>query len=272
MEVRPDEIQRSTAAYRCSQFTMSAQTYYEILGLRDDADAEVIKASYRALIRKYHPDVAGDAGADITGRLNLAYDVLSNPSDRRDYDRTLAANAPPEAKPSAPKPSTPPSYATPPRRRTDPEPPDLGTYSNVRDAFERFESSKPWTRTRFRFWLWSWVGAVATLALASVFLIWGAFMDPNATLPLRGLPIPLVALALIVAVLPSPPIWPKVALLLLAVVTGLAALGTGQLSGLVDAVGYPAMIASALLGPSVLILRVTGVRALELWRVRPTAP
>lgn len=251
---------------------MPAQTHYELLGVRDDADTEVIKASYRALIRKHHPDVAGTAGADITGRLNAAYDILSDPSRRRDYDRVLVERTPATEQRATPRPPTPPSYTPPPRRRTDPEPPDLGTYTNVRDAFEHFESSKPWTRTRFRFWLWSWVGSGVTLTLASMFLVWAALLDPHATLPLRGLPVPLVVLAIIVAVMPNPPIWPKVALLLLAVITGLAALGTGQLTGLVDAVGYPATIASALLGPSVLMLRVTGVRALELWRVRPTAP
>lgn len=63
--------------------------YYRTLGVLDDAEDIVIKAAYRALAQRYHPDRwAGDA-AEATrrmGSLNEAYAVLSDPEKRRAYD------------------------------------------------------------------------------------------------------------------------------------------------------------------------------------------
>lgn len=64
--------------------------FYEVLGVRPDAEPEVISAAYRALAKKYHPDTfkgdANEAKARMSA-LNSAYDVLSKPDSRRDYDR-----------------------------------------------------------------------------------------------------------------------------------------------------------------------------------------
>ncbi len=51
----------------------------------------VIQAAYKALARKYHPDLNKSAGADSKIRkLNEAYDVLGNQSRRTAYDRARA--------------------------------------------------------------------------------------------------------------------------------------------------------------------------------------
>lgn len=66
--------------------------YYEILEVSETASAEVIKASYRALVRKFHPDVyVGDKGyaTEQLKVLNAAYEVLSDPIKRRIYDDYL---------------------------------------------------------------------------------------------------------------------------------------------------------------------------------------
>lgn len=63
--------------------------YYAILGVPLDADNETLKRAYRQLARRYHPDLAGPAGAVQMKRINRAYDVLSDPQKRLNYDALL---------------------------------------------------------------------------------------------------------------------------------------------------------------------------------------
>ncbi|ROR71757.1 molecular chaperone DnaJ [Bogoriella caseilytica] len=60
--------------------------YYEILGVSRDASAEDIKKAYRKMARRYHPDVAGEEGAEKFKDLGRAYEVLADPEKRRMYD------------------------------------------------------------------------------------------------------------------------------------------------------------------------------------------
>ncbi|MDR0944581.1 MAG: molecular chaperone DnaJ [Bifidobacteriaceae bacterium] len=62
--------------------------YYGILGVNHDASPEEIKKAYRHLARQLHPDVAGDSpeAEEKIKDVNRAYDVLSNPDKRRQYD------------------------------------------------------------------------------------------------------------------------------------------------------------------------------------------
>jgi hypothetical protein len=62
---------------------------YAVLGIHPQADAPTITAAYRALVRRYHPDVSPVADAAERLRvLNSAYAVLRNPKTRRAYDTT----------------------------------------------------------------------------------------------------------------------------------------------------------------------------------------
>src|SRR3989440_10063053 len=73
-------------------FSMTIDTpdnYYAILGVPIDADSETLKRAYRQLARRYHPDLAGSAGAIQMKRINRAYDVLSDPEKRLNYDTIL---------------------------------------------------------------------------------------------------------------------------------------------------------------------------------------
>lgn len=61
--------------------------YYKILELDDKADAAAIKSAYRRLARKYHPDISGKANEEKFKDINEAYEVLSDPAKRQEYDR-----------------------------------------------------------------------------------------------------------------------------------------------------------------------------------------
>ncbi|MFN0070672.1 MAG: DnaJ C-terminal domain-containing protein [Chloroflexota bacterium] len=62
--------------------------YYEVLGIPRSADEKAIRAAYRQLARKYHPDVnPGDNSAESKFKeINEAYEVLSDPEKRSKYD------------------------------------------------------------------------------------------------------------------------------------------------------------------------------------------
>ena len=74
---------------------MSAQfkDYYAILGVPRTAPDGEIKKSFRKLAREFHPDVAKDKkkAEDKFKEINEAYEVLSDPTNRRKYDE-LGAN------------------------------------------------------------------------------------------------------------------------------------------------------------------------------------
>ena len=63
--------------------------YYEVLGVPKDADTAAIKKAYRALARKYHPDVNPDnkEAEEKFKEINEAHEVLSNPEKRAKYDQ-----------------------------------------------------------------------------------------------------------------------------------------------------------------------------------------
>lgn len=67
-------------------------THYEILGVSKNATNDQIKNAYKKLVKKYHPDVyKGDKDyADKKIKeINAAYDVLSDPAQKREYDEML---------------------------------------------------------------------------------------------------------------------------------------------------------------------------------------
>lgn len=61
--------------------------HYEVLGIPRTASADAIRAAYLTLVKRYHPDVAGDEGSDeMMAALNEAHDVLRDPAARAAYD------------------------------------------------------------------------------------------------------------------------------------------------------------------------------------------
>ena len=76
-----------------------ANDYYKILGVEKTADPQKIKEAYRALAKKYHPDVnPGDAEAEAKFKeVAEAYEVLSDSTKRANYDMYGSADANPGA-------------------------------------------------------------------------------------------------------------------------------------------------------------------------------
>ncbi len=67
---------------------MTNRDYYEILNVGRNASPEEIKAAFRGLARKYHPDVNKSPEAEAKFKeINEAYGVLSDPEKRAAYDR-----------------------------------------------------------------------------------------------------------------------------------------------------------------------------------------
>jgi DnaJ family protein C protein 30 len=68
---------------------VKAVNYYDVLEVSPKASQSQIKAAYYRLSKKYHPDVATTSTAEAKDKfttLSAAYEVLSNPRSRNQYD------------------------------------------------------------------------------------------------------------------------------------------------------------------------------------------
>src|SRR5436190_22394471 len=71
-----------------------SRDYYATLGLYPNAEQVVIRAAYRALAQRYHPDRFDgpkNAAEERMKAINEAYAVLSDPEKRAAYDRQRQA-------------------------------------------------------------------------------------------------------------------------------------------------------------------------------------
>lgn len=68
---------------------MAGKDYYSLLGIPKNAPDKDVKAAYRRLARKYHPDVnPGDKSAEARFKeINEAFEVLSDEQKRKKYDQ-----------------------------------------------------------------------------------------------------------------------------------------------------------------------------------------
>lgn len=62
------------------------QDHYAVLGIEPKSDSETVQRAYSRLAEKYHPNNATTGNKEKFDAVNLAYEVLSDPGLRRDYD------------------------------------------------------------------------------------------------------------------------------------------------------------------------------------------
>ncbi|GAA0712644.1 J domain-containing protein [Dokdonella soli] len=170
------------------------RTHYDNLQVSPSAGAEVIRASYRALIQKYHPDRMGgdrERGERIAKILNEAYAVLGDPISRQQYDERLRAALRSAAAQQKTSPASPPNQTEAP--------------SNVREKSpESVRPSPPINEsTNGRRLLRHLTLRNALVAFPIVLAIWGTVLEtldphhaPSEPLPRSSAP---------VAPVPAPP-------------------------------------------------------------------
>ena len=74
---------------------IDGKTYYQILGVSEDAEDIVIRAAYKVLAQKYHPDRWKSSPEEATKKMseiNVAYETLSDPRKKEAYDSTIERN------------------------------------------------------------------------------------------------------------------------------------------------------------------------------------
>ena len=66
-----------------------ANDAYAVLGLEPSVDDDAIQIAYRALARRFHPDIAGETATKRMMRINAAFDRIRDPIRRAEYDTEL---------------------------------------------------------------------------------------------------------------------------------------------------------------------------------------
>ncbi|HEX7888338.1 MAG TPA: DnaJ domain-containing protein [Ramlibacter sp.] len=92
---RTEELRDAAAFFIGAALLYPGADPYALLGVSRSADLPELKERYRLLMRLVHPDFAGTLRAnwpdDSAVRVNRAYEVLSSPVRRREYDDQVAS-------------------------------------------------------------------------------------------------------------------------------------------------------------------------------------
>jgi curved DNA-binding protein CbpA len=89
---RADTVPLSLEAAKPREDNIFATDYYEILRVGPQADEETIERVYRTLADRFHPDNPNNGDQETFLRLAEAYDTLSNPNRRAQYNALRQRN------------------------------------------------------------------------------------------------------------------------------------------------------------------------------------
>lgn len=93
-------------------------THYDTLGIVPTASDREIAVAYRALVRRWHPDVAGESGAVRMPEINRAHDILGDPLRRLAYDERMGLNPSKWREPGSPAQAASPAFVQSSRTHT----------------------------------------------------------------------------------------------------------------------------------------------------------
>lgn len=86
---------------------VSMKDYYQILQVHPEAGQEVLNSAYRSLVKQFHPDKYHTARKSLMNEkmreINEAYQVLSNPATRNEYDQRYQGYGKPFTQPPKPR-------------------------------------------------------------------------------------------------------------------------------------------------------------------------
>ncbi|HLE45658.1 MAG TPA: J domain-containing protein [Thermoplasmata archaeon] len=145
---------------------------YEILGVRPTTSPDGIKRAYRRLVKRYHPDVNKQRGAkEIFLEVKEAYEVLSNPLLRREYDeRTARETGAPGPVPRPTKPGAPRKVRIPAEYVRVASP-----FRSYRDRIERVKDRQIERRTRTAKTVWR-LYVVTVASMSGSLMVFAGFL------------------------------------------------------------------------------------------------
>jgi hypothetical protein len=228
---------------------MESPNHYELLCVTPDATAAEIRTSYRRLIRIYHPDVAGAAGAAMTLRLNDAQASLLDPTLRARLDSQLRARAGAAQQYAGAGRSGSYSYAAP-------------SYSAPSYSAPSYSapSYSPAAAPDRPAWLVAFGLSAAIIVAATVTVLAFSYSGTVGLLSPRTIPAYFIAVAWLVGGLSNPPKIFVPVLAFGAALWPLTTLKVGPFAALADAVPSGIWMLLTLVAVAVLVLRLAASR------------
>ncbi len=222
---------------------MEPPNHYELLCVTPEATADEIRTAYRRLIRIYHPDVAGAAGAAMTLRLNEAQNVLLDPKLRAQFDaRTRRSTPVPRGS------ATQPAYAATFRTKRQSASPT----AQARAAASTEDHGLPWLVT---FGL-----AAGLIVVATIVVFVFSYSGPLTLTTPRVIPPVVIAVAWLVGGFSRPPKVFAALLAFGATLWPLSIARIGPFSALSDAVPGSIWMLLSVVALAVLALRLSTAR------------